>query len=556
METISVLEVNGGCVEEKEEEEKEEKVKVKEKEEKKDCEILEVQMRSIISSRSMGRISLGYERFARRQSSSESTKDAIYVAQSKYLVGKSGIIRCGHVTMWKILGLVLFGTLVNISEGKKPGIISMLNFPKYQTVVDRQLKVDGILHRLLKKTALADIPFPGALGLLKINKLNVADVEITPHKLIYVPGLRGAEVISGIRVSIGGSLLGGITSGIKITIEFQSRIKFEIVDYNANTGHVSLTFRECNILFGDVSIEILSLNLTPTALTSIKNSIMGNINRQICKFLTDSINGVSDRFLDTMNVVLPFEPFGSLRCLMASLPEISNNTIWLRVFVDFDIKGQGLLSVPDSAPDIILPPLDKYGHCQCLHAAVLNLYLSVVLRIEPREYSCTPNVFSGADELRAAILALIPSPPPSLSSGILYFRISLLASPVIQFGKDIASVEISVQIEFFVKNQDGSTTSVVILKESLILSATFSVTKGYLYASLSISSHKTALISSALGITDVSSLEPLCGKLLGEIFLVSLNAYLKVGLPLPPILTAVLDNPSVLFIENGLLLCI
>ncbi|XP_026544911.1 uncharacterized protein LOC113426728 [Notechis scutatus] len=155
--------------------------------------------------------------------------------------------------------------------------------------------------------------------------------------------------------------------------------------------------------------------------------------------------------------------------------------------VDFDIKGQGLLSILDSAPDLMLPPLDKYRHCQCVHAAVLNIFLSVVLRIQPQEFSCTPNVFSGADALRATILALIPEPPPFISSAILYFRVSLLQSPVLQLGNGFAIVQVSVQLEFFVKNLDGSTTSIVILQESLSLSATFTVTNGHLHASLSIS---------------------------------------------------------------------
>ncbi|XP_070797248.1 BPI fold-containing family B member 4-like [Pituophis catenifer annectens] len=407
--------------------------------------------------------------------------------------------------MWKILVLVLFGTLVNFSEGKKLGIISMLSFAEYESVVGSQLKKDGLLQNQLKKIALEDIQLSGLLGLININGLNIADVVLTTHKLNYVPGLRGAEMITGIRLSIGGSLLAGIPSLIKISVEFQSSVKFELTDYQA--GSLRVIFRECNILFGDITIEILSVNLTPTALNTIKNSIIGNINIQICNILQIAVDVVRDRLLDTMNVVIPFEPFGSLRCQLASLPNIIDNILWLHLFVDFDIRGQGLLSIPDSAPDIILPPLEKYRYCQCVHAAVFNIFLSVVLRIQPQEFSCTPNV-----------------PPPFISSAILYFRISLLQSPVLHLGNGFAIVEVSAQIEFFVKNSDGSRTSIVILQTSLSLSATFSVTNGYLRASLSISGHKVALISSALGITDVSSIEPLCGNLMGETFLFSLNA--------------------------------
>ncbi|XP_034275304.2 uncharacterized protein LOC117666652 [Pantherophis guttatus] len=474
--------------------------------------------------------------------------------------------------MWKILVLVLFGTLVNFSEGNKVGLISMLSFAEYESVVGSQLKKDGLLQNQLKKIALEDIQLPGLLGLLKINGLNIADVVLTTHKLNYVPGLRGAEMITGIRLSIGGSLgilgdgectftvcvslprLAGIPTLIKISVEFQSSVKLELTDYQA--GSLRVIFRECNLLFGDITIEILSVNLTPTALNIIKNSIIGNINVQICNILQIVINVVRDRLLDTMNVVIPFEPFGSLRCQLASLPNTIDSILWLHLFVDFDIGGQGLLSIPDSAPDIILPPLEKYRYCQCVHAAVLNIFLSVVLRIQPQEFSCTPSVFSRADELRAAILALIPDPPPFISSAILYFRISLLQSPVLQLGNGFAIVKVSAQIEFFVKNSDGSRTSIVILQTSLSLSATFSVTKGYLYTSLSISSHNVALISSALGITDVSSIEPLCGHLMGETFLVSINALLSAAIPLPPVMTVILDKVLIQFIEHGLLLCI
>ncbi|XP_039174830.1 uncharacterized protein LOC120296866 [Crotalus tigris] len=277
---------------------------------------------------------------------------------------------------------------------------------------------------------------------------------------------------------------------------------------------------------------------------------------QFCRILNVVFDVVKDRLLDTMNVVIPFEPYGRLKCQMASLPRMQNSILWLNLFLDFDIKDHGLITLPDLAPDITLPSLESYRHCQCVHAAVLNIFLSVVLRIEPQELSCPPDVFSRADELLAAILALIPDPPSFISLAILYFRISLLQSPVIHFGNDVAIVQVSVQLEFFVKNSDGSTTSVVIFQETLSLTATFSLTKGYLYASLSISGHKAVLISSALGITDVSSLEPHWGNLLGETFLVSVNGFLSGGLPLPAILTAVLDNVLIRFIEHGLLLCI
>ncbi|KAH0619349.1 hypothetical protein JD844_019394, partial [Phrynosoma platyrhinos] len=65
-----------------------------------------------------------------------------------------------------------------------------------------------------------------------------------------------------------------------------------------------------------------------------------------------------------------------------------------------------------------------------------------------------------------------------------------------------ANVTACVQIEAFVKNEDGSVLSVLVVNSSLTLPAAISVVSSKLKIALSISENVLALVSSSVGITD------------------------------------------------------
>ncbi|KAH0619348.1 hypothetical protein JD844_019393 [Phrynosoma platyrhinos] len=113
--------------------------------------------------------------------------------------------------------------------------------------------------------------------------------------------------------------------------------------------------------------------------------------------------------------------------------------------------------------------------------------------------------YSKADELRNATLALIPGGGSAIiSTSIVYLKISLLEDPKIVFKTTGAIVFASVRIEAFVKNADGSVLSVVVVTSSLKLAAAISVVSSKLKIALSISENVLVLVSSGVGITDVS----------------------------------------------------
>nr|XP_020670439.1 uncharacterized protein LOC110090901 [Pogona vitticeps] len=173
--------------------------------------------------------------------------------------------------------------------------------------------------------------------------------------------------------------------------------------------------------------------------------------------------------------------------------------------------------------------MDKFKHCQFFHPELFNIVLSVLVPNEPQELSCAPNKFSGADELRSAILALVLSKNQGIISvGALHIRISIEANPTVVFGPNGIVITATLKVEFFIRNADGSTYFVLVVRSRVTLSAVLSFVKGRLIFVASVTGNALELISSDAGVSDdVSSLEPHCANLLGETFLLVFNVIIS-----------------------------
>ncbi|XP_072852599.2 uncharacterized protein LOC110090902 [Pogona vitticeps] len=240
--------------------------------------------------------------------------------------------------------------------------------------------------------------------------------------------------------------------------------------------------------------------------------------------------------------------------MLGSLPVVSDGYTNINLYINVEVPGQGILSIPDLAGSINVPPLGNFKHVHAFHPALINILLFIFAPKDSFELPCTPDKFSGADDLRNAILLVVPLENQAIvSAGVLNIRISTEMYPEAVFGPNGIVITVTAKIEFFIRNADGSTYSVLVVRSRVALGAVLSFVNGRVIFVVSITGNALELIYSDARISDVSSLESHCGKLLGETVLPVFNSNLAFGFPIPSIFGADLINPTFFFIEGVLL---
>ena len=138
---------------------------------------------------------------------------------------------------------------------------------------------------------------------------------------------------------------------------------------------------------------------------------------------------------------------------------------------------------------------------------------------------------------------------------VLSIRISLEGDPRIVFRTEGIVISATLRVEFFIRKEDGSVFSLLIVRNNVTFSAVLSVVNGRLIFVASVTSNALVLVSSDAGISDVSSLEPHCSHLVKEIFLPVFNRCLAVGIPVLPIYGIAWINPTIQIFEGTLVAC-
>ncbi|XP_042321462.1 BPI fold-containing family B member 4-like [Sceloporus undulatus] len=455
--------------------------------------------------------------------------------------------------MWKLLCLLALCGLLSPSEGKVPGIRSVFSNTEINKVLISVLKQNDLLGNHLKAITLSDIDLGGLLSLTgKIAGLKVSSAQITGSAVVLLPDK--INVTISVHVEITGSALLLTTSAVSISLDLSLRVIYGFENFS--DGFLDVKFYECANAYGAIDIQVLGISLPLSAITTIQNSIIADLNLQLCPILKVVFDVAKVVLLNTLNVVFPLGIYGNVKIQLASLPALLDAYVGIDLYVDLQVAGT-IISIPSVALSIGVPLLHNYKHCQAIHPGVVNIVLSVISPKQPVELSCTPDKYSKADELRNAILALIPAGSSAIiSANTLYLRIFLLVDPVIEFKATGAIVFAKVQVEVFVKNADGSVLSVLVVSSNLKLAAAISVVSSKLKIVLSISGNPLLLVSSGVGIIDVSSLVSHFNNLLAEIFLPLINGPLASGIHLPAILGISLDSVFIQLTDGALLLYI
>uniref|UniRef100_A0ABM5G4M2 BPI fold-containing family B member 3-like n=1 Tax=Pogona vitticeps TaxID=103695 RepID=A0ABM5G4M2_9SAUR len=421
---------------------------------------------------------------------------------------------------------------------------------------------NGSLLNHLKGIVLSNVNTGGLFGPLKakqkhgITELKIVNLKFVHHRLVLMPAITGAELSLAVQLDIIGCTLPDLSNLVSISLQVTFRVQYGLADFQNNS--FGIAFHKCGAEAGAIKITLLGSTISPSLLVATRKVLIDDINRQICAVLKTPYDLAVAHLVGTLNVPLSLGPYATLRCSLARMPLVCDTFAVLDLFIDVEVPGKGNLSIPDSAGSINLPPRDKFKHCQSFHPELFNILLSVLAPNEPQELSCTLDKFSGADELRSAILALVLSKNQGIVSvGALHIRISIEANPTVVFGPNDIVITATLKVEFFIRNADGSIYFVLVVRSRVTLGAVLSFVNGRLIFVASVTGNALELISSDAGVSDdVSSLEPHCANLLGETFLLVFNGRLAVGIPVPSVYGIVMINPTFQFFEGALVACV
>ncbi|CAM4651892.1 unnamed protein product [Caretta caretta] len=442
--------------------------------------------------------------------------------------------------MLKVLGIILFCSLLPLSQGVVPGVFSLVSPEGIHNVVSGALLRDGLLQKHLQAIQIPNIVSRGGLlgSFISITGLEVVNIQLPRVSVTLLPGI-GGQLTIATKLEISGNLL--LSGLIHISVDVNLIAKVRVTDYSA--GVFQVVTEDCQSLLGPFDIRLL-LGLLPVSVNGLVSSTLTTtLPSLLCPVVSNITKLVNVQLLGTLNVLVPLGAVGNIQYQLASLPLITDLYVGLDLNAVIQQVGGDNISLPGSAVPVPLPPLQGNVLNLGLSQAFLNAVLSLLGRIQPQTFISKPDVFSGATQLTDAITALIPAGCPSCSVvSPLNIKITVLGPPLITLEANKATVKLSVKIQVFKKYSDGTIQTLLALKADLVLNAQVSVAGGKLLLSVSLTSADLILESSDVGIVSVSSLGTLINKLLVETFVPLINEALTVGLPLPNVLGIKLIN--------------
>ncbi|XP_016853782.1 BPI fold-containing family B member 4 isoform X2 [Anolis carolinensis] len=450
--------------------------------------------------------------------------------------------------MWKILGVLAFCGLLSPADGTIPGISVALSDDEMSQAFKETLTQDDLLANHLKGLTLLDIKYGNVVG------LSIVNVNLPAVKVVLLDG--AAEVNLYINLIITGDALLKRPSGLlSISVDLHVRLIYRLENFL--DSELDMKVFECAILFEAVDTKLYGDVLPPLLRTPLQQSLVTDLQQQICNILPIVFDQVEQIWTDGINEVISLGPYGNVMFQLAELPWITPKYLGINILVSFQLSESGIIiSIPKSAATIEVPSLDGHDYCVAFHPEVFNILLRVFVPKLPLELSNSPAVFSKAEELKKAIVALLPLwVLPDLPTHDFHLKIIIRASPRIVFDKNGSTVTLLLDVGVLAKKKDESQLSVAVLRCIVSLKATFSLVDAKLTVNLSLSKNVISLVTSGAGILHLAGLQAPINNLIEEIVLPAFNEPLSYGLPLPEFLGLPLVNVAIKMVGNALVIC-
>ncbi|NXQ85563.1 BPIB4 protein, partial [Nyctibius grandis] len=448
------------------------------------------------------------------------------------------------MTMLKLFGIIFFCGLLSPSQEVLSGLSCAISPEAVQNVLSDAILQNGLLQQHLQGLVLPNIMGEGGLlnSPTSITGLHLVKVQLPKMSVMLLPGI-GVQMTIIAKLELSGNCLVGLLSeliDIIVSVNMTANIKCT----NFESGAVQVVVEDCLCILGAIKIKLLSGLLSLSVNEIVLNQLTATLPGLLCPVVDIVVNIVNIQLLGTVNEVIPVGTAGTIHYRLASLPFTSG--LFLGLDLDGVVKQVGGSIIPhDSSPSALPPLLDKLLVLG-LRQSFVNAALCLLVQIPEQTFTCTPDIFSGAARLQEAIMALVPAECSACrGTRPLSIKLTLAGNPLILLEENKATVELLVIIQVFVRRLDGSILNLVLLKADLSLNAHVSIAGGRLVLGLSLGSISFSLESSDVGISNISSLKPLCSNLLVELLVPRINGALNIGIPLPNVLNIPLVNVDV-----------
>ncbi|NXM69640.1 BPIB4 protein, partial [Serilophus lunatus] len=439
------------------------------------------------------------------------------------------------MTMLKLFGIIFFCGLLSPSQEVLSGLSCAVSPQAMQNVLSDAIIHNGLLQQHLQGLVLPNIMSEGGLlnSPTSITGLHLVQVRMPRLSVVLLPGI-GVQLTIGAKLQLSGNCLVGLLSEL-IDILVDVNITANIKSTNFESGTVQVVTEDCLCILGTIKVKVLSGLLTLSVNEMVLRQLTATLPTLLCPVVDIVMNLVNIQLLGTLNAVIPVGTLGTIHYQLASIPYTSGK--FLGLDLDGAVKQVGGITIPHDSSPSALPPLVDRLLLLVMRQSFVNSALTLMLRMPPQTFPCTPDVFSGANRLHEALGTITPA-GCSICRGTspLNIRLMLGGNPLILLKENKASVELSVMIQVFLNRLDGSILNLLLLKADLGLNVRVSIVGGRLVLRLALGSTSLSLESSDVGISNISILRPHCSNLLMETLLPVINGILNIGIPLPNVL--------------------
>ncbi|XP_025912605.1 BPI fold-containing family B member 4-like [Apteryx rowi] len=456
-----------------------------------------------------------------------------------------------EVKMFKLFGVLFFCGLLTPSQEVLPGLSCAVSPGAMRNVLSGAILQNGLLQQHLQSLVLPNIMDEGGLlnAPISITGLHLVKAQFPELSVMLLPGI-GVQMTIAAKLELrGNGLLGLLPEIIDIIADMSITANIKCTNYESGT--VQVVIEDCLCIFGAIKVKLLSGLLSLSINDLVHNQLAGTLPGLLCSVINVVVNLVNIQLLGTLNAVIPVGTAGTIQYQLASLPFTSG--LFLGLDLDGAVQQVGGSIIPHDSSSSALPPLMDKLLVLGLRQSFLNAAVSLIIQKQSQTFICMPEAFSGAKQLREAVMTLVAARCSSCPrTDPLSIEIAFSGNPLFLLEVKKATINLSVMIQLFIQRLDGSVLSLLLLKADLGLSVRFSITGRRLLLAPSLSSIALSLESSDVGISNISSLKPHCRTLLVEKFLPLLNGLLSVGIPLPNVLGIPFINADVQ-ISAGLL---
>ncbi|NXM57687.1 BPIB4 protein, partial [Illadopsis cleaveri] len=442
----------------------------------------------------------------------------------------------------KLFGIIFFCSLLSPSQEVLSGLSCAVSPRAMQKVLSDAMIRNELIHQHLQGLVIPNIMGEGGQlnSPTSITDLHLIKVRAPTLSVAVLSGI-GVQLAIGTKLQLRGNCLLGLLSEL-IDILVEVNITANIKCTNFESGTFQVVTEDCLCILAGVKVKVLSGILTLSVNELVLRQLTATLPALLCPMVEIVMNLVNIHLLSSLNAVLPVGGVGTIHYQLVNIPYTSGK--FLGLDLDGVVKQVGGATIPHDSSPSALPPLMDRLMVMALREGFLNAVVTLMmLQLSPQTFPCTPDAFSGANQLREAVWT-IARPGCSACSGSspLSIKLVLRGNPLITLEENKASVRLSVLIQLFSNRLDGSILNLLLLRADLGLNVRVSVVGGRLVLQLGLGRTSLSLVSSGVGISNISSLRPHCSSLLVETLLPPINVILGLGIPLPRVLRIPMEN--------------